>query len=44
MSGSGPDMSGKTGFHAAKSSLGGKTICLGPDKLTTCKQDTIEHI
>jgi hypothetical protein len=44
MSGLDPDISGQTGLRAVKNRSGGKTINLGPDKLTTCKQDTIEHI
>jgi hypothetical protein len=37
----GPDMSGKTGSHAAESRSRAKTMNLGPDKLTTCKLNTL---
>jgi hypothetical protein len=35
-------MSGKTGSHAAESRSGAKMMNLGPDKLKTCKLNTIE--
>jgi hypothetical protein len=38
----GPNMSEKTGSHAAESRSGAKTMNLGSDKLTTCKLNTIE--
>jgi hypothetical protein len=44
MSGVNLDMSGLTGLHTAENRSGAKMINLGPDKLTTCKQDTIDHI
>jgi hypothetical protein len=38
------DMSGITKkFKQQKSRSGGKTMCLGPDKLTISKQDNIGH-
>jgi hypothetical protein len=38
----GPNISEKTGSHAAKSRSRAKMMNLGPDKLTTCKLNTIE--
>jgi hypothetical protein len=37
-------MSSESGLLAMKNRSGTKTMNLGPDKLTTSKQDTIEHI
>jgi hypothetical protein len=38
----GPDMFEKTGSHNAESRSGAKIINLSPDKLMTCKLNTIE--
>jgi hypothetical protein len=38
----GSDMCEKTGSHTAESRSGATTMNLGPDKLTTCKLNTIE--
>jgi hypothetical protein len=38
----GPNMYGKTESCAAESRSGAKTMNLGPDKLMTCKLNTIE--